>query len=97
VNNWLNKAGFVPAAGNLFGNAGVGIIRSPGKQIFDFSFRKNFSLTERFQLRVQADMFNILNITNFANPSVTVTDAAYGTIGSADQGRNIQIGMKVSF
>lgn len=42
-------------------------------------------------------MFNILNIANFGNPNVTATDAAYGTIGSADPGRNIQLGIKLRF
>jgi hypothetical protein len=97
VNNWLNRGAFVAAANDRFGNAGTGIIRGPNKQIFDFSFRKQFSLSERIGLRVQADMFNILNITNFGNPNVTVTDAAYGTIGGADPGRNIQLGMKFIF
>ena len=97
VNNWLAKGTFLAAPADRLGNTGVGIIRGPGKQIFDFSFRKNFSMTERVRLRIQADMFNILNITNFANPSVTATDAAYGTIGSADPGRNIQLGVKLTF
>ena len=97
VNNWLARGAFVAAPNDRLGNVGAGVIRGPGKQIFDFSFRKNFALTERVSLRVQADMFNILNIANFGNPNVTATDAAYGTIGSADPGRNIQLGIKLRF
>lgn len=97
VNAWLSKAALAAAPNNRYGNAGVGIISGPGKQMVDISLRKYFSMTERIKLRVQADFFNIANIANFGNPNVVLSDVNYGTISSADPGRNIQLGLKVTF
>jgi hypothetical protein len=56
---------------NGFGNLGRNIYRGPHQQNWDFSLIKNFRLTERQSLRFTADMFNLWNHANFANPAVT--------------------------
>ena len=85
------------APDDRYGNAGVGVVRGPGKQIVDISARKALRLSERFTLRIQADFFNTFNIRNFGNPSVSVTDVAYGRISTADPGRNIQLDTRLTF
>jgi hypothetical protein len=62
-----------------FGNLGRNIYRGPHQQNWDFSLIKNFKLTERQSLRFTADMFNMWNHANFANPAVTDVE----TIGPA--------------
>jgi len=72
--------------------------------------RKQFRLTERFNLRFQADMFNAFNRANFRAPDVafgscTVTatsqcapsNGAFGKIGTTGPARNIQFGLKLNF
>ncbi len=54
-----------------FGNLGRNIYRGPHQQNWDFSLIKNFRLTERQSVRFTADMFNLWNHANFANPAVT--------------------------
>ena len=62
---WINPAAFAPAPLDRRGNAPVGIVQGPNLQTWDFSMRKQFRLTERFNLRFQADMFNAFNRANF--------------------------------
>jgi hypothetical protein len=59
--------------------------------------RKVFQIHERWQLRIQADSFNVANHPNFGNPDVTVNDAAFGTISSSQPARNIQFGARIAF
>ena len=96
-NGWINPAAFAAAPATRRGNGGVGIAQGPNLITFDFSFRKQFNLTERFNLRFQADMFNAFNRTNFRGPSTVVTTAGFGTITTAGPARNIQFGLKLNF
>ena len=52
-----------------FGNLRRNLYRGPFEQNWDFSLIKNFSISERQQLRFQTDFFNIWNHPNFANPA----------------------------
>lgn len=51
-----------------FGDNGRNIFRSPFQLRFDFSLFKNFSLTERFKLKLEADAFNLFNHPNLDAP-----------------------------
>jgi hypothetical protein len=94
---WLNRAAFAAAQNDRYGTAGIGIITGAGKRMIDFSARKTFRLSERFRLQIQSDFFDTLNITNSGNPGVTVADVAYGRIRTADGGRNIQLGTRLTY
>ena len=59
--------------------------------------RKQFNVTERFNIRIQADMFNAFNHANYRAPSTVSTNAGFGTIGTAGPPRNIQFGIKLNF
>jgi hypothetical protein len=96
-NGWINPAAFGPAPATRRGNSGVGNVQGPNLQTFDFSLRKQFRLSERFNLRFQADMFNAFNRVNFRGPATVVTNAGFGTIGTTGPARNIQFGLKLNF
>ena len=49
----------------------------------------------RLQLRIEA--FNLFNKTNFRAPNSTRTAAAFGTITSTYDARQIQLGVKLLF
>jgi len=51
-----------------FGATGRNVFRSPFQSRFDFSAFKNFKLNERFNLKFQADAFNIFNHPSFDAP-----------------------------
>jgi hypothetical protein len=90
---WINNSMFdLPPAGQL-GNAGRGILRAPGLVNFDFSLVKDTKLAllgEAGAVEFRAEMFNVLNHTNFGVPanvnvwtSGTPATQPAGEIGSA--------------
>jgi hypothetical protein len=94
---WINPAAFAAAPATRRGNSGAGIVTGPNLQTWDFSMRKQFTVTERFNIRVQADMFNAFNRSNYRGPTTVLTTAGFGTIGTAGPPRNIQFGLKLNF
>ena len=68
----FNPAAFdraTPLAQGRQGNLGRNVLRGFGARQFDLSLRRQFNLTERVNLQLRADGFNIFNTSNFANPS----------------------------
>jgi hypothetical protein len=95
-NGWINPDAFGAAPANRRGTSGVGNVEGPNLQTWDFSMRKQFTLSERFNLRFQADMFNAFNRANYRVTSLTRTTAGFG-IPTAGPARNIQFGLKLTF
>ena len=51
-----------------FGNLGRNSLQGPIFKEFNFSVYKNTAFTERVNLQIRAEFFNILNHPNFSNP-----------------------------
>lgn len=93
--------------GNRFGSLGRNVFTGPGTQNVDISLRKNTHITEKVQVQFRADVFNVFNHPNFANPNLNVSSAAGNTFGqisataaaAGDSGssRQIQLAMKLTF
>ena len=66
---YLNPQAFVQPAYGTFGDLGRNSIYGPGYGSLDFSVNKNTALTERLNLQLRAEFFNILNHPNFALPN----------------------------
>ena len=94
---WVNRAAFAAAPDTRRGTAGVGTVEGPGSQVWDFSFRRRVSITERLRLQLQADIFNAFNRTNFRDMEVNLANASFGTLTAAGPPRTIQLGMKFNF
>jgi hypothetical protein len=60
--------GYDGTYGVNYGDVGRNALRGPGFFQWDFSAMKNFAMTEKAQLQLRADLFNILNHPNYANP-----------------------------
>jgi len=97
VNAWLVKAAFTAAPAGRFGNSGLGIVEGPGLQSYDLSVAKHFLVRERFDLRLQGDFYNAINVANFTGLNTTITNGSYGTIASAYPPRQIQLALKLQF
>ncbi len=97
-NQWFNPAAYAVPALYTFGNAGRNSLRGPSVFEADFSFAKNFNVTERLNMQVRAEMYNIFNRTNLALPSTDVDTGTAGLITDiASPMRNMQFGVRFSF
>ena len=102
--NQINPAAFaVPAAGT-FGNVGRNIMSGPSAFNWDFSLFKNFRIHEGQNLEFRAELFNVFNTPQFANPVGTSTSPAFGqsvstipTGSGFGSNRQIQFALKYTF
>ncbi len=102
---YFDLGAFVRPANNIgrFGNAGVGILRGPGTQVFSLSAAKQFTLAERLKLRYEATFANLFNRQNYDVPTtLNIQSANFGRIVSTlpvDLGgpRTIQMSLRLLF
>ena len=90
-----------------YGNAGRGIITTPGQRSLDFSVYKNFQIREAWRLQFRTELFNATNTPYFGNPnglsyvsnnSVVPDGSRIGEITNLRQPmRIIQLGLKLAF
>ncbi len=105
IDAYFDKAAFVRPASNIgrFGNAGVGILRGPGTEVFSMTVGKQFSITEQLKLRYEAAFSNLFNHLNPDIPgTLNITSAAFGRITrpqTVDQAgpRIIQMSLRLAF
>jgi hypothetical protein len=104
--DWLTASAFaIPtnaeiAAGNFFGNSGVGVVRSPGMVNFDFSMFKTFAVREGMNVQLRAEFFNATNTPHFGRPGsvgLTIGTPQFGRVTSAGEPRVVQFGLKLLF
>jgi hypothetical protein len=71
-----------------FGNLGRNSLRGPAFKELNFSVAKNTPITERVNLQLRAEFFNILNHPNFANPNLPnfITDPANNGLDPTGRG-----------
>ncbi|HYE65373.1 MAG TPA: TonB-dependent receptor, partial [Pyrinomonadaceae bacterium] len=94
---WFNTAAFVFPPRGSFGNAGRNILEGPGYQNVNASLVKNTALSERFNLQLRAEFFNLFNHPNFDLPDNFLGSPTFGRILSAREPRHIQFGVKLLF
>jgi hypothetical protein len=105
---YVNTACFTFPAQYTLGNLGRNTLTGPGLQNLDFSLFKNHKITavsETFNVQFRAEIFNILNHTNFSQPDVshfTIFDGSGNITSTAGQitttqtaSRQIQFGLKL--
>lgn len=100
---FINAAAFARVPESSFGasirpgNLGRNAIRSPGLVNVDFSFGKNFSITEKTRLQIRADMFNSLNHTNLSGLVTNIESSSFGRLNGTRGAREIQLNAKITF
>jgi hypothetical protein len=73
----FNPAAFVINP-NAQGDLGRNSLRGFDLAETDLSLRRTFSVTERLRLLFRADLFNLFNHPNFANPDAGLADGTFG-------------------
>jgi len=101
---WFNTSVFpsrvpngFPGATYSYGDAGVGIIKTPGFTNLDISLVRTFQARESMKIQFRAELFNALNHTNFGYPNVQADNAQFGTISTALDPRQSQFALKIIF
>ena len=102
-NQWFNPSAFVLPAAGTYGNLGRGTYTGPGLAALDLSLDKGIAVTERMNLRIRSEFFNILNHTNLGTPNAIVfsggaiSPSAGLITATATTSRQIQFGLKLIF
>src|SRR5262245_28903285 len=101
---YLNKTAFAtvdePAASRATirpGSYGNNALRGPGLWNIDFSIAKNFTITESKRFQFRADMFNVMNHTNYSGINTNFESQAFGLITGTAGARGIQLNARFSF
>lgn len=71
----LNPAAFSMPTPGTFGNLSRNSLSGPTFRQVDLVIGKKFRIKERMNIEFRTEIFNILNFTNFANPSATLNSA----------------------
>ena len=106
-NQWFNPNAFILPTAGTWGNLGRGTLSGPGLADVDLSVFKNTSLTETTTLQFRAELFNVLNRSNFGPPNTTtfsvtptstsISPSAGLITTTATSPRQIQFGLKLIF
>ena len=98
---WFNTAAFASNPLGTFGTLGRNTMYGPNLFSFDMGFFKQFPVRERMNLQFRAEMFNIFNQVNFANPNNALNGGGFGTVtatsSSAGDPRIMQFALKFVF
>jgi hypothetical protein len=105
-NKWFDANAFVapsntPANGGFYGNVGRDTLVGPGLATWDFSALKDTRITERLDVQFRAEIFNLLNRSNFNLPNAVVftpsgvSPTAGAITSTSTTSRQVQFGLKL--
>jgi len=94
---WFNINCFTLPDQYTFGNSGRNTVLAPGYTNFDAAIQKGIRMSERLQLELRAEMFNVLNTVNFDLPNRIAFTPNFGRIFSAAPPRQMQFAIKTIF
>lgn len=80
---YINPAAFTIPKPGTYGNLSRGALYGPNFGQFDLTLQKRFNLTENIRLEFRAEIYNLTNRTNFANPPVILPN----NLGSQQPGQ----------
>ncbi|MBS1823422.1 MAG: carboxypeptidase regulatory-like domain-containing protein [Acidobacteria bacterium] len=93
----FNPSAFSIPSG-AFGNMGRGVLRTSSYNNLDFSLIKVTPLTERFNLELRAEAFNLYNAQILSAPGTTIGNSSAGFVtGLASTPRQLQMAAKITF
>jgi hypothetical protein len=87
----------VPAAGRL-GSLPQTPVTGPPRLLVDFNMLKRSQVTERIEMELRWEVFNLFNTVNFGMPENNIFSANFGRISqTAGAPRLMQVAMKLNF
>src|SRR5579863_1433316 len=103
---WFDPCAFSKPAPGTYGNLGRNTITGPGYDEIDASIAKLFKPSERINVQLRGEFFNLLNHANFYEPGFNIFTGSGAYSGGAGHitklisspgGRLTQLGLKVIF
>ena len=95
---WFNTSAFQTPTQFTFGSAGRNVVLGDDEVNTDLSLIKDTPVGERAQAQFRFELFNLLNHTNFADvPGRTLGTQTFGSYSAAENPRQIQFALKLSF
>lgn len=94
---WFDKAAFAIPATGQDGNTGRNILDEPGRKVVDLAIFRDFGLREGMKLQFRAEMTNAFNLVNLSAPATSLNSSAVGTIRTARDMRQVQLGARMTF
>ncbi len=95
--HWFNTAAFAAAPQFTIGSASRNPVRGPSYRNVDMALIRRVPIGSDNAIEVRAEIFNVLNTTNFGTPAAVQGAANFGTITSAFDPRVAQLAVKVLF
>jgi hypothetical protein len=101
VNAWLNASAFqrldLTANAGQFGTEGRNVNVGPAFADWDFAALKNFKVTESVHIQFRAELFDVLNRTNFRLPDSDISSPTFNHILEAEAPRQVQFALKFMY
>jgi hypothetical protein len=97
---YFDTTAFVAPGPNRFGNAGRNIGRGPVLPNYDFSVFRTLDVREGWKLEFRAELYNLTNTPQFANPVGNVNAGNFGQITGTFNGageREVQLALRLRF
>ena len=85
-----------PTFGQL-GNEAPNQFRNPGYADVDMTLKKVTPITERVNLELRLDTFNVANRVNYNGVDTNLQDGGFGQSGGTSAARNMLLGARVNF
>jgi hypothetical protein len=101
---YFDPAQFVLPEPGFLGNVGRNTLIGPGLVTFDLSLARTIRATDRLNIQLRVETFNLFNRVNFGQPDTNVFSsdrrvrgAAGRIINTSSPARQMQLGLKVVF
>lgn len=79
------------------GTLGRNTERAPRFASVDLALRKPFLLTERWRIELRGEAYNLFNTVNYDAPANNIGNPVFGSILTANEARQLQILLRLSF
>ena len=104
-NQYFNPSAFIVPTSGTYGDVSRDSLTGPALAQLDLALSKTTALLEKARLQFRAEVFNVLNHTNFATPNTVVFSSASSSpsptagviTATSSSSRQIQLGLKVLF
>jgi hypothetical protein len=105
INDWINPAAFATPANETWGDAPKDLVRAPGLFQIDTAIQRKFGITERTNLKLRMEVFNVFNHPELGSPNVNFSSPSFGRITSvvnttpvgSGSARSIQFAARFTF